>query len=210
MNTAKVMPYSEKYTNVAKVIAMFEDFVPPFIQKHLGDQAVTELREIWQEGVRPIRVDASAEEKYEIVYSNFIWMAKSNFAFLKKHMGADGLAQFERQEVKELIKQNASPALALLGFMRKVSPSRAFLETAKSFSYQLQWITPFSVTSLDEKQALYDIPSCKILDYPDVDDICYIGCMSIYPAWVAEQFKVKMEFDRQEDKRCVCTISPLW
>ena len=210
MKTGKVMPYSEKYANVSKTIEIFETFVLPFIQKNLGEQMEAELRTIWQEGVKPIPADASAEEKYEAAYSNFIWMAQSNFAFLQKHMGPAGLAKFQRQEVEELIRQKTSPALALLEVMRTVSRGRAFLETAKSFSYQLQWITPFSVRLMNQKEAVYEIPNCKMLAYSDVEDFCYLCCMSIYPAWVAEQFKVKMEFDRQEDKRCICTISPLW
>ena len=71
----KVMPYSEKYDMALDTVKRVETLVPPFIQKHLGDEAVAELRSIWQEGIKPIPEDASSEEKYEIAYGNWIFMA---------------------------------------------------------------------------------------------------------------------------------------
>ena len=40
----KEMPYSEKYTNMIDRMKLFDWFVPPFVQQHLGDQAVGELQ----------------------------------------------------------------------------------------------------------------------------------------------------------------------
>ena len=208
MVKVKEMPYNEKYNMVRDNIKLFETFVPSFVKKHLGDQAVVEQQEIWREGIRPIPEDASFEEKYEIAYGNFIWIAKSNFSFIRKHMGEDGIAEFKRVEVEALKRKNAGPALFFLGLVRAISPGSAFTMTNKQFSYQLQWITPFSVSELTRDRAVFNIPHCKILDFQDPDDICLIGCQSIYPMWVAEQFKVRMEFDRQ-GYSCTCTVTPL-
>ena len=51
MEKIKEMPFSEKYAIMLDNIN--DTLVPSFIKKHLGDQAVTELQGIWQEGIKP-------------------------------------------------------------------------------------------------------------------------------------------------------------
>jgi hypothetical protein len=206
MGKLKEMPYSEKYTII--VANMNDTFVPSFVQKHLGDQAVAELQRIWGEGIKPVAEGASFEEKYEMAYGNWVWMAKSSVAFIREQLGEDGIEQFKRAEVEALKRKSASPALFLLRLVRALSPNTAFKMIANKFTYQLQWITPFSVSEMTQYRVVYDIPRCKILDYPDSEDLCVIGCQSAYPTWVAEQFKVKMEFGRQGNS-CKCTLTPL-
>jgi hypothetical protein len=202
----KEMPYNEKYTIMLDNIN--DTFVPSFVQKYLGDPAVVELQRIWEEGIKPIPEDTSFEEKYEIAYGNWIWMAKSNLTFIREQLGEDGIEKFKRAEVDALKRKNASPALLLLKLIRAISPGTAFKMIANKFSYQLQWITPFSLSEMTRNSVVYDIPRCKILDYPDNEDLCIIGCQSIYPMWVAEQFRVKMSFDRQGNS-CIATLTPL-
>ena len=204
----KAMPYSEKYDIVLDNITFGERLTADFIRRHLGDQASTELREAYQEGIKPIPEDASAEEKYETAYGNWIWMGKTDFDFIREHMGEEGIDQFVDFEVEALKRKNASPSLFMLGVIRALAPKTAFKMTAKEFAYRLQWITPFSVSEIDPGKAVFDIPRCKILDHPGPDDLCQVGCQGIYPKWVAEQFKVRMEFDPQGHS-CKCTLTPL-
>ena len=42
----KEMPYSEKYAIMLDNMKLSNTFVPSFVQKHLGDQAVVELQKI--------------------------------------------------------------------------------------------------------------------------------------------------------------------
>jgi hypothetical protein len=204
----KEMPYSEKYAKVIDSMKFDESFIFPFVKKHLGDQAVSELKDIWQKGFKPIPEGASFEEKYEVAYGNWIWLAKNIFVFIRKQMGEDGLKKFERAEVKALIKKNTSPALFLLKLISFFSPATAFAMTSKQLGYQLQWITPFSMPELTHNKAVLDIPHCKILDFPDADDICLVGCQSTYPMWMAEQFKVDMKHNRQGNS-CTSILTPL-
>jgi len=206
MEKPREMPYSEKYTII--VDNMNNTFVPSFIEKHLGSQSVVELQRIWEEGIKPVPDDASFEEKYEIAYGNWVWMAKSSLALIRERLGEDGIEQFKRAQVEALKRKSAGPALFILRLVRALSPNTAFKMVADKFTYQLQWITPFSVSELTRHRVVYDIPRCKILDYPDSEDLCVIGCQSAYPAWVAEQFKVKMEFERRGNS-CTCTLTPL-
>jgi len=206
MVAIKEMPYSEKYTIMVE--NMKNTFVPSFIQEHLGEQALVDLQKIWREGIKPIPEDASFEEKYEIAYGNWVWMSKNSTDFIRKQMGEDGIKQFERAEVEALKRNNASPALFLLGLIRAISPSTAFKMTANRLTYQFQWITPFSVSEFARDKVVCDIPRCKILDYPDSEDLCVISCQSCFPEWVADQFKVKMQFERQGNS-CTCTMTPI-
>jgi len=204
----KEMPYSEKYAKVIDNMKLDESFIFPFVQEHLRDKAVSELKGIWQKGFRPIPEKASFEEKYEVAYGNWIWLAKNIYPFVRKQMGEDGLKKFERAEVDALIKKNASPALLLLKLIRLFSPGTAFAMTSKQMGYQLQWLTPFTMPESTQNKVVLDIPRCKILDFPDTDDICLVGCQRTYPMWVAEQFKVDMKFNR-EGNSCMCILTPL-
>jgi hypothetical protein len=207
MNNVKEMPYDEKYAKVVDNMKFDETFTLPFVQKHLGDQAMAELKQLWQEGTKPIPDGASSKEKYEVAYANWIWLAKNIYPFVRKRMGEDGLKKFERAEVEELIKKNASPALFMLKIIKAFSPGTAFGMTAKQMGYQLQWLTPFSMPELNRNRAVIDILRCKILDFPDTEDICRVGCYSTYPMWVNEQFKVDMKCNRQGSS-CTITLTP--
>ena len=202
----KEMPYSEKYAKVIDNMKFDDAFILPFVQKHLGEKAVSVLKEIWQKGVKPISENASFEEKYEIAYSNWILMAKSAYSFIRNQLSEDGIKKLEHAEVEALKRKNAGPAM-FLKIVRLFSRGLAFTMTAKRMGYQLQWLTPFSVPELTRERAVLNIPRCKILDFPETEDICVIGCQSTYPKWVAEQFTVDMKFNRQGDS-CLCTLTP--
>jgi len=208
MVVVKEMPYSEKYAKVTDNIKFDESFILPFVKKYLEDQAVSELKGIWQKGFKPIPEGASFEEKYEVAYGNWIWLAKNIYPFIRKEMGEDGLKKFEDAEVKALIKKNASPALLMLKIIRAFSPGTAFEMTCKQMGYQLQWLTPFSMPELTRDKTVLDVPRCKILDFPDTDDMCLVGCQSTYPMWIAEQFKISMKWNRQGNS-CTGILAPL-
>jgi hypothetical protein len=208
MAKIKEMPYSEKYAKVIDSIKFDESFIYPFVQEHMGDQAVGELKGIWQKGFKPIPEKASFEEKYEAAYGNWIWLAKNIYPFIRGQMGKDGISKFERAEVEALKKKNASPALLILKFIRLFSSGTAFAMTSRQMGYQFQWLTPFTVPELSRHKAVLDIPRCKILDFPDTDEMCLLGCQSTYPMWVAEQFKVSMKWNRQGNS-CTGILTPL-
>jgi hypothetical protein len=139
MMKVKEMPYSEKYAKVIDNMKFDETFILPFVLKHLGDQAVSLFKETWLKGVKPIPESASFEEKYEIAYSNWIWMVKNAYSFIRNQLGEDGIKKFERAEIEALKRKNAGPALLLLKFVRLFSAGTAFTMTAKQMGYQLQW-----------------------------------------------------------------------
>jgi len=77
----------------------------------------------------PIPEDASDEEKYEIAYGNLMWQGKSNLEFISMHLGEDGIEQYKLAQVEELKRKNTGLALKMLGVIRVLSPSSAFVMT---------------------------------------------------------------------------------
>jgi hypothetical protein len=208
MVKVKEMPYEEKYRMVIDNLKYHETSIQPLVGKLFGDQAAAELKRMSQEGIKPIPEGASFEEKYEIAYGNWVWSGKSVYRLIRKKRGEEGIKEFERPNVEALKRKNASPALFLLGFIRVFSPSLAFTMTAAKMAYQLQWLSPFSVSELTKNRAVLNIPHCKILDFPETEDFCLVACQRTYPMWVAEQFKVSMKMNRQGNS-CTGILAPL-
>ncbi len=208
MVKVKEMPCSEKYAKVTDYIKFEETFILPFVQRQLGDHALAELKNTWQEWKKPIPKDASFEEKYEIAYSNWIWLSKNAFSFIRERMGEDGMRKFERAEIEALKQKNTGPSLLVSKLVRSFSPSTAFAMAAKQMGCQLQVFTPFSVSELTRHKVVFEILRCKILYFPGTKDICFVSCQSSYPMWMAEQFMVDMKCNRHRNS-CTITLTPL-
>ena len=208
MVKVKQMSDSQKYNSVLKSITRCYIYIPAFLQKHLGDQTVAKLKDIWNSGFRQIPQDVSAGEKYEIAYSNWVWLAKSTYSFIRRELGEDGVRQFERAEIEELKQQNSGITMLMLRLIRRLSPASAFMMLAKQLSYQLQWLTPLNVSEFTPHRLVVQIPHCKILDFADTNEVCRIGCQSTYSIWLAEQFRTQLQTERHESS-CIKTIIPL-
>jgi hypothetical protein len=204
----KEMSDYEKFAAVQDNIIFSISFAADFVRRHLGEDADLELQASWRQDEEQIPDAASARRKYEIAYGNWIRMAKISFDFIKQRMGGRGLTMLELEEADALKKHNRTPALAIYRLMRLISPHYAFQLASRQLAYQLQWLTPFTVTELSGDKLVLDIPQCKILEYPDTQDICQIGCQKVYPRWLADQFMVNMAFKRP-DHHCTCTVTPL-
>jgi hypothetical protein len=207
MVEVKEMPYTEKYERVLGGLK-HDEYVPGFIEKHLGQAASAEYRQLCDSGIQPIPEDASPEDKYEIAYRNWMWISGTAFSFIRERMGDEGIDHVLSVGVEALKRENASPSLYLLKMIRAISPGRAYEMVAKQSAYEFQWLTPYSVDELSRERMVMTIPHCKILDYPNSEDVCLLGCQREYPQWMAEQLKAKLEFDRQGSS-CTATVTPL-
>ncbi len=207
MVEVREMSYAEKYKRLLGGLK-HDEYVPEFIEKHLGQAASEEYRQRCASGIQPIPEDASPEDKYEIAYKNWMWVSSTAFSFIRERMGNEGVDRLLSMGVQRLKQENASPSLYLLKIIRAIFPGRAFEMVAKQSAYEFQWLTPYSVDELSKKRTVMTIPHCKILDYPNSEDVCLLGCQREYPQWMAEQLKVKLEFDRQGSS-CAATVTPL-
>ena len=207
MVDVKEMPYSEKHARVMQAIE-HDEYVPAFVEKHLGQAASVEYRKLCESGIEPIPEEASPGEKYEIAYKNWMWISRSAFGFVRERMGDEGMERLVDTGVDLLKRENSGASLYLLRMIRAISPGLAFEMVAKRSAYEFQWLTPYSVDELSRQRGVMNIPHCKILDYPGSEDTCLVGCQQMYPRWLAEQLNVKLEFDRQGNS-CKLTVTPL-
>lgn len=206
MVDVKQMPYAEKYAGVLKGLK-HDEYVPAFIEKHLGPAAAAEYREKRDAAIQPIPDDAAGEVKYETAYRNWMSEASLAFGFVRERMGDKGIDQMAKTGAEALMRENANPSLVLLRLIRGFSPGMAFEMVAKKSAYEMQYLTDYSVDELNRHRAVMNVPRCKILDYPDTEDVCLVGCQREWPQWMAEQLHVKMETDRRGNS-CTITLSP--
>jgi hypothetical protein len=207
MVEVKQMPYTEKYTRVLNGLK-HDEYVPAFIEKHLGPAAAAEYRERRDAAMQPIPDDASDQVKYEMAYKNWMSGASTAFGFVRERMGDEGIDQMVKTGAEALIRENANPSLVFLRLIRAISPGTAFEMVGKKSAYEMQYLTDYSVDELDKHKAVMNVPRCKILDYPGTEDVCLVGCQREWPQWLAEQLHVKMETDRRGNS-CTITLSPL-
>ena len=63
-------------------------------------------------------------------------------------------------------------------------------------AYQIQWLLPpMSLVELTPNKAVYNIPQCKVISFPDMEEACVIDCQGAYPMWLAQQLKVGLKLD---------------
>ena len=143
-----------------------------------------------------------------MAYSNWMSGASAAFGFVRERMGGEGIDQMAETGAKALIRENANPSLVFLRLIRAISPGTAFQMVSKKSAYEMQYLTDYSVEELDKHKAVMNVPRCKVLDYPDTEDVCLVGCQREWPQWLAKQLRVKMETDRRGNS-CTITLSPL-
>jgi hypothetical protein len=207
MILVKEMPYHEKYAAVIKNIELYKNIMPQFVAVHLGEDAVDELLEAWQKGIERIPIKATPEEEYAIAYNNWIWMAKTNFRYVRQHLGEEGVRKLEQTQLHAMIQSSKGWPLVMLNLVRLVSPDSAFKMLSDQMSYDLQWLTPYVVTEASPRKLVIEIDRCKILEYDDTEDVC-LACRQVYPSWVVNEFMADMRFERT-GYHCTCIIRPL-
>jgi hypothetical protein len=203
----KEMPIKEKYANLLATVKQ-DSFTPDFIDKLLGANAREEYLEECRKVTKAIPEGATEREKSEIEYGN--WMATGDIAFdfIKKRAGEAGLRKYIRADVEAIKRTNSGPAFLLLKLIKLVAPGAAFKVIANEISYKLQWLTDYSVSELSSHLVVLEISHCKVLDYPGNETGCVIGCQTIYPMWLAEQFGLEMK-TRRKGSSCTLSIEPI-
>lgn len=209
MKNLKIMPFKEKRELVEDNIAYGEKTIQQFISQEVGKEKALKHMESLRNTYAPITENITEEEKYETLYSNWIGLCRSNFSFIREHLGEEGVRRFVNFAAIGLIEKNKGPAVSFVNFFHKLSTKLAFNMIMKDMSYRLQWLTPYTFKKVTDHQAVFNIPKCKILQYDDVDDICNEACMKLYPQWVKEQFNLDMEFQRTGHK-CTLTVKSIY
>ena len=208
MIVVKEMTYSKKYSAVLSFLRIIDSFALPVINKHMGYEGIDKLNILWQENLKVIPNDISDKDKYETAYSNFMWKGAITYKFVKEHLDENGIEEFKRAEIETWKRKDSRLKMLILKGIRVISSGTAFSMIEKQMVNDFQVFSPAIVTELNKERLVFDIPNCKLLDYPECEDVCLIGCQEIFPKLFAEHLKVKMDTDRR-GKSCTVTLTPL-
>jgi hypothetical protein len=201
----KEMPYKEKYGMVLSNMKI-EGPGMAFIEKQLGKQAVTDLQQEFQKGIKPIPKNASDKEKYEIASSNLSWMGGTKYSFVKSRLGDEGINQCIRVDVGFLKTVTPRPALFLMSLIRLISPGAAFTMMMKQMAYKFQYGGPTALSELSQNKAVMEVKPCNMLNFPGGESLCIL-CQRETPIWLREQFKIETKVNRKENG-CSFTFNP--
>ncbi|HEX9907393.1 MAG TPA: hypothetical protein VGB78_02865 [Thermoplasmata archaeon] len=203
----KEMPFEEKLQSVRDYIALTESVVFPLVRRRLGEDVVQELRGMWDKGTHELPDDAGAKDKYEQEYADWINKYATSYDFIRERLGNSGIEELEHEVVEALKRMNASLALSVLGLVRAVSKVRAFRMLKSQLVYKLQVFGSSTISETTRDRLAFDVPTCRILDYPGGEIFCQSGCQVLFPGWMKDQFHIVFEAQRQ-GKSCKLTIMP--
>ena len=206
MAAVQQLPYSEKFESITNYMKITESFALKLIREELGGEKEGELLTRWKKDSEPISDDASDQEKYEIAYRNFMrnWVSASNL--MEEHQGEIGHAKFMRAAIAAFRQKYAGSA-RVLKLVGGLSSKSAFKSLLGRLAYDLQVFSPFIVSELNENRLTLKVEPCKILKTQVGNDFCRKACRNIIPAWLEDQFSVKMTQNRKEDN-CTVVIEP--
>jgi hypothetical protein len=192
----KEMPYNQKLEGILEYKKLVEGFAPQLVNSELGKEKVNELYNLWKKESELVPNDASDQDKYEVAYRNFLqnWLTANRF--MTENRGEDGNKKFMSAAINAWKQMHAGTAnkLRLLG---SVSSKTAFRALAEQLAYHLQIFSPFSVSELNENRLVLNLLQCKIMDVRKRNDFCLMACQNIIPAWLEEQFNVRMNLSPQ-------------
>ncbi len=192
----KEMPYQEKLEGIISYTKMVENFAPPLVKKELGEDRLNELRNIWNNGTQPIPEDSSDKDKYEIAYRNFIWKWVSANNLMTTNQGEDGTKKYMQAAI-EAWKKRYLLRSSMFKILGGLSRKTGFKAVAKRLAYQLQALSPYEVSELNEKRMVFTVNPCKILTDHNGADFCSMACQNNIPSWLEAQFNVKMNLNPQ-------------
>jgi len=206
MAAVQEMPYSEKFASITDYMRITEGFAPRLAREELGREKADELLAQWKEDSEPIPEDAEDKEKYNVAYRNFMrnWVSASDL--MEKHQGEDGHKKFMKAAIAAY-KQRYAGSTRVLKLVGGLSSKTAHKSLFNRLAYDLQVFSPFTVSELNENHLVLKVAPCKILMTQSGRDFCRKACRNIIPAWLAEQFSVKMMQDRKEDS-CTVVLEP--
>ena len=206
MVETKQMPFHEKHKMVLDYHKGLELEVLPLVKDRLGERQVEEIKRIWQEEVKPIPKNASSEEKYDIAFDNWLTNWGTAHRFIIENLGEEGLEKFKESAVEFINSTIPLPAVRTLKIMKKIIPGASFKMIAEKIAYQTQVFTPFSVSELTDKKLVMDIPKCKVLDHPNGEDFCKLGCQQISTIPLRDLFQADIVMNRKGAScKGVCT-----
>ncbi len=204
----KQMPLNKKYSCAAQSVRRATRYVMAFMQPRLNEHDFREFRDTWNSNMLSVRGAENVGERYDVVYRNWIWLARYTYSSVRARLGEQGIRQFERAEIEAMTRSTNKATLLALGLLKTIAPGMSFKLVATQLAYEMQWTTPLVVDALSGNKLVVQVPECKIRGFEGTEDLCSVGCQNTYRAWFAEQFKLDLETSLQ-GRGCTKTLTVL-
>lgn len=208
MDKITKMSYREKFHKAYQAACSYHDRIPDFVLRRLGKQAMAELSSFWQAGIVPIEEHASDSEKYEAAYHNWQWMAYCNLEFIEEQLGNEGFESYVSGEIEYISHTVSELDLAGARFLDVIAPRLGFRTKAEQLLYEMQWMTPWTLTVISRQGLQAKTSPCKMLETPGMQHQgCEVNCRRIWSGVAAKEFHIRLAFKIQ-GKGCQISLFP--
>lgn len=202
MNQLKMMSEREKFEHVFEMVRLYLKHVLPFVESRLGYSEMHNLRSVWQAAIIPIHEKDSDPDKYERVYSNWLWMARCSHDAMADQLSSEEVLEYKRLLLRLYEQQLNNPDLALLRLLK------AHTTLAQSLLYEMQWLTPMGPTIYDKDSVTCIVHNCKILKIAGTARVCRVDCQSVGKAYARRFYHLK-RVTIPSDHGCTISLTPI-
>ena len=201
MAELKSISEQEKYQHAFEMVRMYQKHVLPFVEEHLGYADMHNLRSIWQAAIISIREDDSEHDKYEKAYSNWLWMAHCSHNALADQLSTEEVLDYKRLLLRLYERQLNNPGLLILRQLK------AHVALAKALLYEMQWLTPMELTSVNKSKVTCVVHNCKILQTSGAIRVCLVDCRNVGTAYANRVYHLK-RVTVPSNHGCTITLTP--
>ena len=173
MDIIRQMPDKEKFQHAFGMVRLYQKHVLPFVEERLGFAAMHELSAVWQAAIMPVHDEVPDQENYEAAYSNWLWMARCSHDYLADLLDHDAVVEYKRLLLQLYKHQQDNPDMAIYRMFGN------FTAMAKSWAYEMQWITPIESISRGKEQYTCVVNNCKVLQTPATERVCRVDCRNV-------------------------------
>jgi hypothetical protein len=202
MDIIRQMPDKEKFQHAFGMVRLYQKHVLPFVEERLGFAAMHELNAVWQAAIIPIRDEVPDQENYEAAYSNWLWMARCSHDYLADLLDHQAVIDYKRLLLQLYKHQQDNPDLAIYRMFGN------FTALAKSWAYEMQWITPIESISRGKEQYTCVVNNCKVLQTPATERVCRVDCRNVGTNLARKVYHLQRQ-TIAVDHGCTIILTPL-
>ena len=174
----------------------------PFVESHIGHEAVRQLQSVWQAAMAPIYTDLSEQEKYADAHSNWLWVARCSHDFLADLLDRNGVADYKRLILRLYKRQHDKPELALYRVLKR------HISLSRKWAYGMQCVTPIQINYRDRQQVNCVVEVCKVLQTSASQQISRVDCQNVGRVLARDVYCLKRTTNLT-NHGCTITLTPV-
>jgi hypothetical protein len=202
MNKLKLMPERKKFQHAFDMARLYQKYVLPFVEQQLGYAEIHNLRSIWQAAIIPIHEHDPDLDKYTQSYSNWLWIAHCSHDLLTERLPVEALSEYKRLLLWLYEQKLDNPDLFILRSLK------AYGALAKTYLYELQWVTPLELFDLFSRGVSCRVNDCKVLQSPGAKSVCKLECQAVGTAYALKIYHLN-RVTTPANYGCMITLIPI-